>query len=154
MPTDMKFLSLVSNDLLTKSEAKERSRAKLLAVNMTIVNQGKAVSYDCQSSYHRKVGLSGIFAQIKKEPTSDIMKCECQDCHHTFSTKIWCIDAREEETVDKRYRRFFSEECRVCDRPQEMPFGVKTRTSTNMTQFFVPRVSGKVSLHSTLLIPH
>uniref|UniRef100_M1BID8 Uncharacterized protein n=1 Tax=Solanum tuberosum TaxID=4113 RepID=M1BID8_SOLTU len=44
MPTDMKFLSLVSNDLLTKSEAKERSRAKLLAVNMTIVNQGKAVS--------------------------------------------------------------------------------------------------------------
>uniref|UniRef100_M1BID7 Uncharacterized protein n=1 Tax=Solanum tuberosum TaxID=4113 RepID=M1BID7_SOLTU len=86
MPTDMKFLSLVSNDLLTKSEAKERSRAKLLAVNMTIVNQGKAVSYDCQSSYHRKVGLSGIFAQIKKEPTSDIMKCECQDCHHTFST--------------------------------------------------------------------
>ncbi|KAH0717082.1 hypothetical protein KY285_013113 [Solanum tuberosum] len=137
MPTDMKFLSLVSNDLLTKSEAKERSRAKLLAVNMTIVNQGKAVSCkydndDCQSSYHRKVGLSGIFAQIKKEPTSDIMKCECQDCHHTFSTsyhlallhpprsrltlKIWCIDAREEETVDKRYQRFFSEECRVCDR--------------------------------------
>ncbi|XP_015159127.1 uncharacterized protein [Solanum tuberosum] len=141
MPTDMKFLSLVSNDLLTKSEAKERSRAKLLAVNMTIVNQGKAVSCkydndDCQSSYHRKVGLSGIFAQIKKEPTSDIMKCECQDCHHTFSTAskkyLFCfcssavissgplasskIQAYSEETVDKRYRRFFSEECRVCDR--------------------------------------
>ncbi|WMV28984.1 hypothetical protein MTR67_022369 [Solanum verrucosum] len=65
MPTNMKFLSLVSNDLLSK---------------------GKAVSYDCQSSYHRKVGLSGIFTQIKKESTSDIMKCDCQDCHHTFST--------------------------------------------------------------------
>ncbi|WMV30476.1 hypothetical protein MTR67_023861 [Solanum verrucosum] len=46
--------------------------------------------------------------------------------------------------------RFFN----LLHRPQEMPFDVKTHTSTNMTHFFVPRIGGKVSLHSTLLIPH
>ncbi|XP_015159132.1 uncharacterized protein [Solanum tuberosum] len=105
MPTDMKFLSLVSNDLLTKqSEAKERSRAKLLAVNMTIVNQGKAVS--CQ----QKISILFLFFR------SHIIwpSCILQD-----PGLFW---------------------------PQEMPFGVKTRTSTNMTQFFVPRVSGKTNL--------
>ncbi|WMV28983.1 hypothetical protein MTR67_022368 [Solanum verrucosum] len=37
--------------------------------------------------------------------------------------------------------RFFN----LLHRPQEMPFDVKTHTFTNMTQFFVPRVSASSS---------